>query len=40
MCGGIPLDQAYLLDKTDRTIIQDLIQENLDTAKKTKQPFW
>lgn len=40
MRGGLTLSEAYELSHEDREVISQLIQENLDTAKKTGQPFW
>ena len=34
------MTEAYDLTPEDREIISTLIKENLDTAKKTGQPFW
>ena len=40
MRGGLSMTEAYDLTPEDREIIYTLIKENLDTAKKTGQPFW
>jgi hypothetical protein len=40
MRGGLTLTEAYDLSYEDREIISKLIQENLETAKKTGQPFF
>ena len=40
MRGGISLTEAYYLTTEDREIINDIIKENLDTAKKIDKPFW
>jgi hypothetical protein len=40
MRGGLSLSEAYELSPDEREIIAHLIKENLDTAKKTGQPFW
>tara|TARA_B100000035_G_C21012268_1_gene560192 strand:+ start:640 stop:780 length:141 start_codon:yes stop_codon:yes gene_type:complete len=40
MRGGLQLDDAYLLSREDQEIFNDIIKENLDTAKKINQPFW
>lgn len=40
MRGSVSLTEAYELSPEDREIIFNLIKENLDTANKTKQPFW
>tara|TARA_B000000609_G_C24094816_1_gene305033 strand:- start:433 stop:555 length:123 start_codon:yes stop_codon:yes gene_type:complete len=40
MRGSISLTEAYDLCSEDREMINEIIKENLETAKKTKQPFW
>ena len=40
MRGGITLAEAYYLTVEDRELINDIITENLETAKKINQPFW
>lgn len=40
MRGGLTVNEAYDLCVEEREIIQDIIKENLETAKKTNQPFW
>jgi len=40
MRGGLSLTEAYDLSVEDREIMSTLVKENLDTAKKTGQPFW
>ena len=40
MRGGLQLDDAYLLGRDDQEIFNDIIKENLDTAKEIGQPFW
>lgn len=40
MRGSISISEAYYLSLEDRQIINDLVKENLDTAKKSGQPFW
>jgi hypothetical protein len=40
MRGGLSLTEAYDLSPEDRDVIIKLINENLETAKKTNQPFW
>lgn len=40
MRGGLSLTEAYELSPEDREVIVKLVNENLETAKKTNQPFW
>ena len=40
MRGGLTLDEAYQLDYESREIIHTLIEENLETTKKTGLPFF
>jgi len=40
MRGGLTLDDAYSLCPEDRELIADLIEENLDTTKKSGMPFF
>jgi len=40
MRGGLSLSEAYELSPDEREIVARLVKENLDTAKKTGQPFW
>jgi len=40
MRGGISYDQALHLSSDERTLISDLIKENLDTTKKSGLPFF
>jgi hypothetical protein len=40
MRGGLSLTEAYETSPEDREVISKLIEDNLETAKKTKQPFW
>jgi hypothetical protein len=40
MRGGIGYDQALQLSIAERTIISELIKENLETTKKTGLPFF
>ncbi len=40
MRGSINLDQAVLLTYDDRKNISDLIEENLETTKKSGLPFF
>jgi hypothetical protein len=40
MRGGLTYDQAMALSANDRTVIGDLIKENLETTKKSGLPFF
>lgn len=40
MRGGITYDDAMLLSDDERTMINNLIKENLETTKKSGMPFF
>lgn len=40
MRGGITYDQALQLSVGERTLISELIKENLETTKKSGLPFF
>ena len=40
MRGGVTYHEALDMSYTDRSIIGDIIKDNLETAKKTGQPFF
>ena len=40
MRGGLSYTEAMNLGMEERTIINDIIKENLETTKKTKMPFF
>jgi hypothetical protein len=40
MRGSLSIDEAYMLDYQDRTIISDVIKDNLETTKESKMPFF
>lgn len=40
MRGGITLDEAYCLSSSDRSIVSEIIKENLETTKKSGLPFF
>jgi hypothetical protein len=40
MRGGISYDHALQLSTTERSLINDIIKENLETTKKTQLPFF
>jgi glucosamine 6-phosphate synthetase-like amidotransferase/phosphosugar isomerase protein len=40
MRGGITYDDAMLLSQTDRELIAKLIEDNMETTKKSGLPFF
>ena len=40
MRGSITLEEAFMMEPEDRKLISELIKENLETNKKTGQPFF
>jgi hypothetical protein len=40
MRGGITYDQALQLSVSERTLISELIKENLETTRKSGLPFF
>jgi len=40
MRGGMSWNEALNLSPDERTIASQLVKENMDTAKKTGQPFF
>jgi hypothetical protein len=40
MRGGVTLDEAFNLSQEDKTLINDIIKENLETTKKSGLPFF
>jgi hypothetical protein len=40
MRGGLTLSEAYMSTFEEREMVATLVKENLDTAKKTGQPFF
>jgi hypothetical protein len=40
MRGSVSYTEVFEMCYEERQIISDLIKENLETAKKTNQPFW
>ena len=40
MRGGVTLSEAYMSPFEEREMIGNLVKENLETAKKTGQPFF
>jgi len=40
MRGGVSYSEVVHMSNSEREYIGSLIKENLETAKKTGQPFW
>ena len=40
MRGSVSWDDSYGLSVEDRTIIAEIVKENLETTKKTGMPFF
>lgn len=40
MRGSLSIEEAFTLDIESRTAIAEIIQENLETTKETKLPFF
>ena len=40
MRGGVTYEQALNLSPDERTIVADLVKENMETTKKSGQPFF
>lgn len=40
MRGGISIDDAFSMSFEERQIVAGIIEENLETAKKTGMPFF
>ena len=40
MRGGVTYHEALDMGFTERTIVADIIKDNLETTKKTGQPFF
>lgn len=40
MRGGVSIDDVYALSYEDRSLIGDIVKENLETTKKTGMPFF
>jgi len=40
MRGGVTMEEIYMSAPEDREIMAKVIKDNLDTAKKTGQPFF
>lgn len=40
MRGSLSIEQAFMLDYSDRLLITELIKENLETTKESGLPFF
>lgn len=40
MRGALSVEQAYMLDISDREIIAEIVKENVETTKETGLPFF
>ena len=40
MRGGVTLQEAYHMSPGERNIMSQLVKENMETAKKSGQPFF
>jgi hypothetical protein len=40
MRGGVTYSEIVNMSQPERDYVNNLIKENLETAKKTGQPFW
>ena len=40
MRGGLTYNESLVISPDDRGIIADIVKDNLETAKKTGQPFF
>jgi len=40
MRGSVSMSEIYETSAEDREVMSKLINDNLETAKKTNQPFW
>ncbi len=40
MRGGVTYQEALNMSTEERKMCADIIKDNLETAKKTGQPFW
>jgi hypothetical protein len=40
MRGGLDYEQGMQLSQNERSIINDIIKDNLETTKKSKLPFF
>ncbi len=40
MRGGVTYQESLVMSAEERSVVGDIIKENLETAKKTGQPFF
>lgn len=40
MRGSVTLEQAFMLDYSDRLVLSEIIKENLETTKESGLPFF
>jgi len=40
MRGGVTLDEAYAMSYQDRSIVGDIVKDNMETTKKSGLPFF
>jgi hypothetical protein len=40
MRGGVTYDEAMQMSQSDRSIINDIVKDNLETTKKSGLPFF
>jgi hypothetical protein len=40
MRGGVTYDEAMQMSQTDRSLINDIVKDNLETTKKSGLPFF
>lgn len=40
MRGGLSADEAFMMGPEDREIIAKIVEENMETTKKTQLPFF
>ena len=40
MRGGVTYQEALNMSSMERTIVSDIVKDNLETTKKTGQPFF
>lgn len=40
MRGGLSYEESIFLSREERTLISEIVKENLETTKNTKMPFF